>query len=127
MDTKPLLYGIIGFLLGGFLVSVVAVTIEREDDHSAMNMAEMMNQEYGDKQGEAFDEVFLSMMIEHHRDALEMASYAEANAGRQEVKDISKTIMRDQTAEIELMKKWQKEWGFEVSDTSRPAGGHGVH
>ncbi len=29
MQTKPLLYGIIGFLLGGLIVSIAAVTIEK--------------------------------------------------------------------------------------------------
>lgn len=32
MDTKALLYGLIGFILGGLLVSIVA-TAEREQDN----------------------------------------------------------------------------------------------
>jgi len=31
METKPLLYGIIGFMLGGLLVSVAAVTFEKQE------------------------------------------------------------------------------------------------
>lgn len=31
METKPLLYGLIGFFLGGLLVSVAAVTFDKPD------------------------------------------------------------------------------------------------
>lgn len=35
METKPLLYGIIGFLLGGLLVSVAATTFDKPVDKAA--------------------------------------------------------------------------------------------
>lgn len=31
MDTKPLLYGLVGFILGGLLVSTAAVSFDRND------------------------------------------------------------------------------------------------
>lgn len=31
METKPLLYGIIGFLLGGLLVSIAATTFDKPE------------------------------------------------------------------------------------------------
>lgn len=31
MDTKPLLYGLIGFFLGGLLVSIAATTFDRPE------------------------------------------------------------------------------------------------
>ena len=37
MDTKPLLYGLIGFFIGGLLVSIAATTFENDRlqvDHS---------------------------------------------------------------------------------------------
>lgn len=30
MDTKPLIYGLIGFFIGGLLVSVAATTFEKD-------------------------------------------------------------------------------------------------
>jgi hypothetical protein len=33
MDTKPLLYGLIGFFLGGLLVAVAATTFEKDRLH----------------------------------------------------------------------------------------------
>lgn len=30
METKPLLYGLIGFFIGGLLVSIAATTFERD-------------------------------------------------------------------------------------------------
>jgi hypothetical protein len=38
METKPLLYGLIGFILGGLLVSTAAVSFDRNDP--ALNPAE---------------------------------------------------------------------------------------
>lgn len=35
METKPLLYGLVGFILGGLLVSTAAVTFESKE--SAVN------------------------------------------------------------------------------------------
>ena len=38
METKPLLYGLIGFFLGGLLVSVAATTFERPVDEMESGM-----------------------------------------------------------------------------------------
>lgn len=32
MDTKPLLYGLIGFFIGGLLVSIAATTFDKPKD-----------------------------------------------------------------------------------------------
>lgn len=34
METKPLLYGLIGFFMGGLLVSVAATTFDKPSDSS---------------------------------------------------------------------------------------------
>ena len=44
MDTKPLIYGLIGFFLGGLLVSVAATTFDKSDPalqpHSSINQVQ---------------------------------------------------------------------------------------
>lgn len=132
METKPLIYGIIGFLLGGFIVSLVAVTVESDSDHmmegnhGSMSM-EDMNTELAQLEGSEFDEAYLSMMIAHHEGALDMAGLAETRADRQEIKDLSDEIMAAQKTEIELMKQWQEDWGFDVTANESNKGGHGGH
>ena len=84
-------------------------------DHSAIgmenNMAGMTN-ELKDLTGDVFDKKFLSLMIEHHQSATDMAKPGTTNAQHQEVKDLTKAIVSDQSKEIDQMKSWQKEWGL---------------
>lgn len=83
-------------------------------DHSAMGMmdtnAGMMNALKG-KSGDAFDKAFLEQMIIHHQSAIDMAA-SGSNAEHQEIKDLTKAIVSDQTKEIQKMRTWQKDWGY---------------
>lgn len=120
MDTKPLLFGLGGFLLGGLLVSIVAATSQKPSavitDHDSMN-AMVTALEHTD--GDNFDKEFISGMIAHHRAAIDMAKLSESRARHQEVKDLSKTIITAQQQEINDMKQWQVEWGY--SDLNTPS------
>lgn len=78
----------------------------------AGDMVEMMNK-LKDLKGEAYDKEFLTQMILHHEQAIEMSVDADTNAKRQEIKDLAAGVIKTQTAEIEQMKQWQKEWGYE--------------
>ena len=55
--------------------------------------------------GSAFDEMFLSMMIEHHEGAIEMAQTEQADGEYPDAIDLAETIEETQTAEIEAMKE----------------------
>src|SRR5688500_3477294 len=50
----------------------------------------------GMKAGAEFEIHWMSMMIEHHEGAIDMANLALAQAKHQEIKDISANIIRDQ-------------------------------
>jgi len=45
MDTKALLYGVIGFILGGLLVSIAATTFEKDEiiNNPTTDMQQMTN------------------------------------------------------------------------------------
>jgi uncharacterized protein (DUF305 family) len=75
------------------------------------DMVEMQNK-LKDLTGEAYDKEFLKQMILHHEQAIEMSQYAATNAKHQEIKDLASAVITAQTAEIEQMKQWQKEWGY---------------
>ena len=64
METKALLYGIIGFMLSGLLVSVAATTF----DQPATDMSQMTSQ-LESKSGDSYDSAFIADMIEHHQAA----------------------------------------------------------
>ena len=76
------------------------------------DMVEMQNSLLG-LTGEAFDKEFLKQMIVHHEQAIEMSKYAGQNAKHQEIKDVASDVIDAQAAEIEQMKQWQKDWGYE--------------
>jgi uncharacterized protein (DUF305 family) len=115
METKPLLFGIIGFLMGGLIVSIAATTFEKPKDDTGMSS--MVSSLEG-KTGDEFDKAFISGMIVHHQDAIDMAKKAESQAKHQEIKDLSKAIIDTQQKEIDEMEQWQKDWGYSDSHTS---------
>ena len=120
METKPLLYRLIGFFVGGLLVAIAATTFNKPEEketattHSSMSSMSMdsMTAELEDKTGDEFDQVFITNMIAHHEGAVEMAKLSAANAKHDEVKTLSEAIISAQEKEIAEMKQWQIEWGY---------------
>lgn len=122
MNTKVLLAGLIGFFIGGLLVSVVATTMNTGDNGNtnSMSATEMLE----GKQGTEFDKAYIEHMIVHHQDAVDMSKLAEENAERQEIKDLANDIISAQTTEITQMEQWLVDWGYKESETSNP---HSMH
>ena len=56
------------------------------------------------------DRHFIENMIPHHQDASDMAKLALEKSKKSEIKKLAQDIITSQTAEIETMKKWYKEW-----------------
>lgn len=120
METKSLLYGLIGFFMGGLLVSTAATSfdtasLETASSHnttvSEMSMAEMTHM-LKEKSGDDYDSAFISYMIEHHQSAVDMAKLSAENAKHDEIKKMSEDILAAQQKEINQMREWQREWGY---------------
>jgi uncharacterized protein (DUF305 family) len=114
METKTLLSSLGGFILGGLVVSIAATTLEKPTTQTGMTMTEMSDSLKG-KTGDNFDEAFISGMIEHHQGAIDMATLAKSSAKHDEIKKMSEDIISAQSKEIDMMKTWQKNWGYETS------------
>ena len=78
----------------------------------AGHMMDMTDQLEGLKD-EAYDEKFISLMIEHHQQAMDMSKYASSNAYHPEIKELASNVIKAQEAEIAQMKQWRMSWGFE--------------
>jgi uncharacterized protein (DUF305 family) len=121
METKSLLYGITGFILGGLLVSIAATTFNKPQENKVasyatnMTMADMTSDLNG-KTGDNYDKAFIAEMIEHHEGAVEMAKLSMNNAKHEEIKKLSGDIIIAQEKEISTMKQWQIDWGYVSSD-----------
>ena len=118
MDTKVLLTGIISFIAGGLLVSIAASTFNKPSDTGMNTGANAMVENLKDKQGDAFDKAFLSGMIVHHQDAVDMARMAEKQAKHEEVKSLSRAIISAQNKEISDMQQWQVNWNYDTNADS---------
>jgi uncharacterized protein (DUF305 family) len=53
---------------------------------------------------------FLMDMVGHHTMAVDMAEMAREKATHQELKDVADQIIRSQSAEIERMRRWLRDW-----------------
>ena len=133
MQTKPLLYGLVGFFIGGFIVSVAATTFDKPKNNqatnntsSSMNSMSMddMTADLRKKTGDEYDKAFIASMIVHHEGAVEMAKLSMANAKHDEIKKLSEAIITAQEKEIAEMKQWQRDWGYEANSADHSNMGH---
>lgn len=115
METKPLLFGLIGFFIGGLLVSIAATTFDKPQS-DMKNMVTDLKELSGDE----YDAVFIRSMIEHHEAAVDMAKLSDKRAKHRELKSLSSEIVTAQNSEITEMRQWQREWGYE-SGQSEPS------
>ena len=145
MQKQSILYGTIGLLAGSLLTIIIATTSVNANNNGMMRMmgmhtnnssTGMMNDDtmgmdqmaasLKGKTGEDFDKAFLSEMIVHHKGAIEMANIAKQNAKHNEIKKLSEDIVTAQTKEINEMKQWQKDWGYQTDDNTM-GGMHSGH
>ena len=127
---KQWLYGIIG-LLGGVLIATFvasnAVNTNNTGMMQMMGMRQMSSQTDQQNMMSNIDAHFIEQMIPHHEDAITMADIALEKAQHQEIKQLSNDIKRTQSAEINQMTSWYKDWfGIEVPKTSPVMGMHGM-
>lgn len=76
-------------------------------DHGAMpgDMSDADMAALHDAKGAAFDKQFLTLMVEHHEGAVEMAQEQIAKGSDPQAKALAAKIVTDQQAEIATMKK----------------------
>lgn len=56
------------------------------------------------------DAMFIEQMIPHHQDAISMAEVALTRADHPEIKRLARDIIETQSAEIDRMRTWYREW-----------------
>lgn len=113
MKTKSLLFGLIGFLLGGLLVSFGGSIIHKRGTEPAASMSmSQMTESLKNKTGDEFDKAFLAEMINHHQGAIDMAKLAQSNARHGEIKKMADDIISAQSKETDMMQIWQTNWGY---------------
>lgn len=69
--------------------------------------------------GDAYDQMFITMMSEHHAGAVAMANYVLKDAKHQEIRTLAANIISAQTKELADMKSWAAKWGYTYSAPSQ--------
>lgn len=138
IQKDTLLVGVIG-LLSGLLIAGLSARYavnnnhdsmmgmmgmhDQVDDHHRSGGMDEMVEELEEERGDSFDRAFITMMIEHHEGAIDMAKLAEDNAKHDEIKRLAKDIVTAQTKEIGMMEAWWDEWdynrGYDGTDMMR--------
>lgn len=75
------------------------------DSMKGMNMDHMKS-----ASGNAFDLMFIDMMIPHHEGAVVMARDALQKAEHADIKKLAQTIIAAQESEIKTMQLWKSQW-----------------
>lgn len=119
MDTKSVLFGACGLIIGGVIVGIGAAILnkpveQRSTSHSSISLE--------GKTGDDYDKAFLNTMIEHHEMAMEMTKQSAANAKHAELKQFSNELLTQGEVEIKTMKQWRVDWGYGSGSAS-----HGHH
>lgn len=137
MSKDAILYGIIGLLAGSLFTILVARNavnnnmegmmrmmgmnqkvenmMEEVSEHRMMGMGSSMDEmtkSLEGKTGDDFDKAFIAAMIIHHQGAINMADETKVNTKHDEIKKLADDIIFAQTKEIEMMRSWQKTWGY---------------
>jgi len=110
MNKETLISGLIGVIIGGVIILLIAPMWGGMMGYRNSIMG-------GNQMIELIDTHFIEQMIPHHEDAIIMAEIALEKAEHQEIKLLSQDIKRTQSEEIEKMKNWYKDWfGKNVPD-----------
>src|SRR3989338_1616726 len=96
-------YGVIGLLVG--IIATWAFANTAVNNHHPRMMNVMGMGSTASMMGN-IDQHFIEQMIPHHDDAITMANMGLQKAEHQEIKDLSKNIIKAQTEENNKMKAW---------------------
>jgi uncharacterized protein (DUF305 family) len=65
-----------------------------------------------------FDKAFIDAMIPHHQAAIEMAEVAQQESTNPRIRDVARSIIAAQKADIAQMTQWRRQWYPESTLTS---------
>lgn len=71
--------------------------------------------------GNEFDIEFIRQMLPHHEGAVAMAKALKSEDNYADLKTLADKMLRDQSAEIEQMNNWLKDWAAAATTASTPA------
>jgi len=90
--------------------AVSSMTMPMQSDTGMNHMNNMMSMDLTAlKNASNFDQAFIQQMIPHHKMAVMMSAMV-LNSPHPELRNLAKAIIQTQSAEIEEMFQWQRQW-----------------
>ena len=124
--SKEILYGLGGIIIGLIVGVLLAQNAVNNKQTGIMRMMGMRYQN-NSTVSSTMDAHFIEQMIPHHEDAITMAKLALEKAKHQEIKTLAQNIIDSQSAEINQMKVWYKDWfGKDLPSGKEVMGQHGM-
>jgi uncharacterized protein (DUF305 family) len=99
-----------GLILVGLLTSVGMSMAQDSMSGMQMTMDMSSNDMLSGLEGQDFEVAFLSMMIEHHQGAIEIAKWILERTQNADIKGAAKAIIAAQDSEIQQMTGWLQDW-----------------
>ena len=84
-----------------------------------VSMYDNTNMDFG-RPDRTLDLRYINEMISHHRGAMLLATQASTQTQRQEMKDLSAMILRDEPKAIAELYTWKKEWYGDTKQVKDP-------
>jgi len=103
MNKKFLVYSLVG-LLNSFTVTGLVLTNSKQ----AQSLPASGNSQQ--PKSVRVDRHFIEMMIPHHQMAVKMAQMASKRAAHPDLRNLARSIIKSQNAEISKMQGWQQAW-----------------
>lgn len=76
----------------------------------ADSMRDMDMKKLGAATGSEFELEFIKQMVPHHEGAIAMAKEAQQRSKKDEIRTMADAVIREQQAEIDMMRTWKTEW-----------------
>lgn len=132
MKNQSLLYSLVGLVASGTLTGLFLIyraqSQSPHNNHYTDSVAQNPNCTRTKMSQQQTDQHYIEMMILHHQVAIDMADLALNKSKRPEILQIAQEIKKTQTAEIEEMKNWYKQWyKTEVSVSDHSSMGHSTN
>lgn len=120
MKKESILFGAIGILVGIIIMGLVA---GYSVNHGYNGLMGMMGMDNNRMTSNNIDRHFIEQMVPHHESAIAMTKLAQQKSNRSEVKTLADNIITSQTAEIDKMQSWYRQWyGTDVPKQSSSNG-----
>ena len=114
---NTLIIALVSLIVGGGIGYLVGGSRNHPGGSAAQDMSAMhatstdsMVAELSELSGSARDEAYLEGMIAHHQSAVDMSKILIETTRRPELKQLAENVITTQTAEINQMKDWLRQW-----------------